>query len=68
MNELQEHINEDVEGRVKKIEDHIETWNREMGEVKANTDWLIWGFRWLIAGIGGTLFITLVNVAIQLLK
>ena len=66
MNETQKDINVDISDRVKWLEEHYSTFNNEMGKVQTNTEWLIWAVRWLIAGIGGSVFLSLIGVVITI--
>lgn len=74
-NKLQEHINNDTKQILDLHAKSLLVANKEMGEikidisaVKSDVSWLIWAVRWIVGGIGTSIFLALMNLAISLLK
>ena len=63
---IQTDVNNAINERVMWLEDRYATFNAEMGKVQTDVSWLIWITRWIVAGIGGTLFIALINLVLAL--
>lgn len=49
---------------IRQMQSHVETINRELGEVCTSIEWLEWWVRTEIAGIGLTFITTLINMVL----